>query len=112
MIGGILACVDGLGRASDKLVGTMPRNTAMWWIDTHCHLDAPEFGAHHALAVSLRERAATLGVGLCVIPAVERSNFDTVRRLAHRLGDAYALGIHPLFVPSAQRPTWSRSTRH
>lgn len=79
----------------------MPLNNAMW-IDTHCHLDAPEFGAHHALAVSLRERAATLGVGLCVIPAVERSNFDTVRRLAHRLGDAYALGIHPLFVPSAQ----------
>jgi TatD DNase family protein len=72
------------------------------WIDTHCHLDAPEFGAHHALAVSQRERAAALGVGLCVIPAVERSNFDTVRRLAHRLSDAYALGIHPLFVPKAQ----------
>lgn len=79
----------------------MVRYTAMW-IDTHCHLDAPEFGADHALALSLRERAAALGVGLCVIPAVERSNFDTVRHLAHRLGDAYALGIHPLFVPRAQ----------
>ncbi|MDP1685846.1 TatD family hydrolase [Hydrogenophaga sp.] len=72
------------------------------WIDTHCHLDAPEFGADHALALSLRGRAAALGVGLCVIPAVERSNFDTVRELAHRLGDAYALGIHPLCVPQAQ----------
>ncbi len=72
------------------------------WIDTHCHLDAPEFGADHALALSLRERAAALGVGLCVIPAVERSNFGTVRQLAHRLGDAYALGIHPLCVPRAQ----------
>jgi TatD DNase family protein len=72
------------------------------WIDTHCHLDAPEFGAHHALTLSLRARAAALGVGLCVIPAVERANFDTVRQLAHRLGDAYALGIHPLFVPNAQ----------
>ena len=79
----------------------MVRYTAMW-IDTHCHLDAPEFGADHALALSLRERAAALGVGLCVIPAVERSNFDTVRQLAHRMGDAYALGIHPLFVPRAQ----------
>lgn len=72
------------------------------WIDSHCHLDAPEFGADHALALSLRERAATLGVGLCVIPAVERANFDTVRQLAHRTGDAYALGIHPLCVPQAQ----------
>ena len=72
------------------------------WIDTHCHLDAPEFGAEHALAVEARERARGLGVGLCVIPAVERSNFDTVRRLAHRLGDAYALGIHPMCVPQAR----------
>jgi TatD DNase family protein len=72
------------------------------WIDTHCHLDAPEFGADHALAVQARTLAAQRGVGLCVIPAVMRQNLDTVRRLAHRLGDAYALGIHPLFVPQAQ----------
>ena len=72
------------------------------WIDSHCHLDAPEFGEDHALAVQARELARTLGLGLCVIPAVERSNFDTVRLLAHRLHDAYALGIHPLFVPQAQ----------
>ncbi|MDO9031157.1 MAG: TatD family hydrolase [Hydrogenophaga sp.] len=72
------------------------------WIDTHCHLDAPEFGADHALAVQARERARGLGVGLCVIPAVMRQNLDTVRLLAHRLGDAYALGIHPLYVPNAR----------
>ena len=71
------------------------------WIDSHCHLDAPEFGADHALAVAARAEAAALGVDLCVIPAVKRANFDTVRVLAHRLGDAYALGIHPLFVPQA-----------
>ncbi|AOW12722.1 DNAase [Hydrogenophaga crassostreae] len=71
------------------------------WIDTHCHLDAPEFGPDHALALAARERAAALGVSRCVIPAVMRNNFDTVRLLAHRLGDAYALGIHPLFVPQA-----------
>ena len=72
------------------------------WIDTHCHLDAPEFGADHALAVQARERARGLGVGLCVIPAVMRQNLDTVRLLAHRLGDAYALGIHPMCVPQAR----------
>jgi TatD DNase family protein len=71
------------------------------WIDTHCHLDAPEFGDQHVLAVESRQRAAAQGVGRCVIPAVERSNWDTVRLLAHRLGDAYALGIHPLYVPRA-----------
>ncbi|HEY9094933.1 MAG TPA: TatD family hydrolase, partial [Hydrogenophaga sp.] len=72
------------------------------WIDTHCHLDAPEFGADHALARRVRAQAAALGVGRCVIPAVEVANFEVVRRLAHQLGDAYALGIHPLFVPRAQ----------
>ena len=71
------------------------------WIDTHCHLDAPEFGPEHTGAIEARARAAALGVGCCVIPAVERANFDTVRQLAHRLGDAYALGIHPLYVPRA-----------
>lgn len=72
------------------------------WIDTHCHLDAPEFGPEHQQAVQARDLARSRGVGLCVIPAVERGNWDTVRQLAHRLGDAYALGIHPLCVPQAQ----------
>ncbi|MFN3493753.1 MAG: TatD family hydrolase [Hydrogenophaga sp.] len=71
------------------------------WIDTHCHLDASEFGPDPALISRIRAQAGLGGVGLCVIPAVERANFDTVRRLAHRLGDAYALGIHPLCVPHA-----------
>lgn len=71
------------------------------WIDTHCHLDAPEFGPDHALGLQARERARALGVALCVYPAVERANFDAVRELAHRTGDAYALGIHPLYVPRA-----------
>lgn len=72
------------------------------WIDTHAHLDAPEFGPDHALALSARALAREREVGLCVIPAVMRRNLDTVRRLAHRLGDAYALGIHPLYVSQAQ----------
>lgn len=71
------------------------------WIDTHAHLDAPELGADHALALSARQLARERGVGLCIIPAVHRANFDTVRLLAHRLGDAYALGIHPLYAPQA-----------
>jgi TatD DNase family protein len=68
------------------------------WIDTHCHLDAPEFG-HDVAAV--RARAAQQGVLHCVLPAVEVAHFDTVRRLAHEFGDSYALGIHPLYVGHA-----------
>lgn len=71
----------------------------MAFVDTHCHLDAPEFG-DEAPAVHARARQA--GVVLGVIPAVGAFNFDTVRTLAHRQGDAYALGIHPLFTPRAQ----------
>jgi TatD DNase family protein len=63
------------------------------WIDTHCHLDAPEFAPDRTQA---RERAARAGVRVCVLPAVEVGNFDAVRMLAHAHGDGYALGIHPL----------------
>lgn len=69
------------------------------WIDTHCHLDAPEFDALPADAWHAEARA--LGVSCCVIPAVERANWGAVRALAHRRGDRYALGIHPLCVPRA-----------
>ena len=68
------------------------------WIDSHCHLDAPEFDADRG-AVVARARAA--GVSQIVLPAVERANFETVRALAHEHGFAYALGIHPLCVGRA-----------
>jgi TatD DNase family protein len=70
----------------------------MPWIDTHCHLDAFEAGGDTQL---VRNHAALQGVGHCVIPAVEVANFNTVRELAHRTGDSYCLGIHPLYVPHA-----------
>ena len=70
----------------------------MPWIDSHCHLDAPEFVADRD---AVRQAARLAGVGTCVIPAVEAANFDTVRQLAHQHGDVYALGIHPLFTPQA-----------
>lgn len=70
------------------------------WIDTHCHLDAPEFDLDRD-AVAARARAA--GVACIVLPAVARGNFDTVRQLAHAQGHAYALGIHPLCVDRAEQ---------
>jgi TatD DNase family protein len=69
------------------------------WIDTHCHLDAHEFGAD-SLAVAAR--AGHAGVSMIVIPAVERFNFGTVAQLAATAPNAsYALGIHPICVPKA-----------
>jgi len=68
------------------------------WIDTHCHLDAREFDADRAAVVA---RADAAGVTMQVLPAVGVFNFDTVRKLAHEHGLAYALGIHPLCVGDA-----------
>lgn len=70
-----------------------------FWIDTHAHLDAPEFAADRA---AMRARAAAQGVAHCVLPAVGVFNFAAVRDLAHAFGDSYALGIHPLCVKEAQ----------
>jgi TatD DNase family protein len=70
------------------------------WIDTHCHLDAHEFGAD---ALGVARRAQEAGVEMIVIPAVERGNFDAVAGLAAAAPNAcYALGIHPICVPNAR----------
>ena len=70
----------------------------MNWIDSHCHLDAHEFAADRD---AVRAAARAAGVTSCVIPAVEVSNFDTVRLLAHQHGELSALGIHPMYTPQA-----------
>lgn len=68
------------------------------WIDTHCHLDAPEFALDRD---EVRSQARAAGVTLCVLPAVQRLDWSGVQALASQHGDAYALGIHPLYVPQA-----------
>jgi TatD DNase family protein len=68
------------------------------WTDSHCHLDAPEFDADRPAVIA---RAHAAGVAMQVVPAVQVAHFDTVRRLAHDAGLAYALGIHPLCVDRA-----------
>jgi len=69
------------------------------WIDTHCHLDAGEFGER---SLALAADAQARGVGMVVIPAVDRANFSIVRELAHQAPNAsYGLGIHPIYVPHA-----------
>ena len=92
------------GACTERGSGCLIQHATIWhmpavFIDTHCHLDAAEFGAQ---AQEVRALAASKGVAHCVIPAVEVANFDAVRTLAHATGDSYCLGIHPLYVERAQ----------
>src|ERR1051325_525526 len=70
------------------------------WIDTHCHLDAHEFGDE---SLDVAAQAAEQGVGMIVIPAVDRGNFEIVRKLAHEAPHGcYGPGTHPIFGPQAK----------
>lgn len=66
------------------------------WIDSHCHLDAPEFAADRS---EVRTRAAALDVGLCIIPAVCAAQWPHSITVARTHNDAFALGLHPLYLP-------------
>lgn len=70
------------------------------WIDTHCHLDAAEFDADRD-EVAASARAA--GVGLIVVPAVERANFGAVASVCRDYEACRAAyGIHPMYVARAR----------
>ncbi len=72
----------------------------MQFIDTHCHLDAAEFGGTQDALV---REALTAGVGRIVIPSVACANFSVVKTLCERHSAcAPAFGIHPMFVDQAQ----------
>ena len=69
------------------------------FIDTHCHLDAAEFGDTQADVV---RNAAAAGVNRLIIPSVACNNFETVRKLCERYPDcAPAYGIHPMYTDDA-----------
>lgn len=68
-------------------------------IDTHCHLDAAEFGAQQAKLILA---AHALGVERIVVPSVERANFSAVYRLCTEFPGCFpAYGIHPMYVDTA-----------
>lgn len=71
----------------------------MQFIDTHCHLDATEFGdTQDALVTEAREA----GVSTLVLPSVEAANFAAVQELcARHSACAPAYGIHPMYVDHA-----------
>ena len=67
-------------------------------IDTHCHLDAPEFASDRdAVVIAARDA----GVSTIVVPAVEPCNFTAVRDCCTHHPECFpAYGIHPLYVSS------------
>jgi TatD DNase family protein len=68
-------------------------------IDTHCHLDAEEFGGTQAEVV---REAQAAGVERIVVPSVTRANFDIVRSLCEQYPNcAPAYGIHPMYTDAA-----------
>lgn len=74
----------------------MPPNSHAGWIDTHVHMDDARFADAHAV----RDAARNVGIARLVIPAIGPVNFQAVRTLAHGWGDAYALGLHPMYLPA------------
>ncbi|MBS0471969.1 MAG: TatD family hydrolase [Proteobacteria bacterium] len=62
-------------------------------VDSHCHLDFPEF-APELDAVVARARAA--GIGTCVTIGTTLAKFPNVRAVAERFADVWcSVGIHP-----------------
>ncbi len=67
--------------------------------DTHCHLDAAEFGDNQKALVLTAQSA---GVKRIVVPSVERANFAAVSRLCSELSGCFpAYGIHPMYTDTA-----------
>ena len=68
----------------------------MFLIDSHCHLDAPEFdGDRDAVMAQARRR----GVRGFLVPAIDRDNWQAIADLADAHGDVLpAYGLHPLFL--------------
>ena len=74
------------------------------WIDTHCHLDAPEFARTLPQVI---EAALKKNVQAILLPAVKAGDCQQVRELATQYGQqipglVYTLGIHPLYTNQAQ----------
>ena len=69
------------------------------WIDTHCHLDNDLFiNSQQVISSSIEQN-----VNCIIIPAVGKSNFDQVIKLAEKNDECfYALGYHPMYLNEFQ----------
>jgi TatD DNase family protein len=72
----------------------MSTDLAISFIDSHCHLDAPEFDVDRD-AVVARSQAA--GVHRWIVPAVSAKTFKTTQEMQARYGANIAYGLHPIY---------------
>jgi TatD DNase family protein len=70
------------------------------WLDTHCHLDAPEFASHLGGVIEAAAKNQVQGILLPAVKASDAVNIQTlVAQHAQTMpGLVYTLGIHPLYV--------------
>ena len=73
------------------------------WIDTHCHLDAPEFSPS---LMGIIAAAKAKNVQAILLPAVKTADTQHVQSLVAQYsneipGLVYTLGIHPLYTNQA-----------
>lgn len=64
------------------------------FIDTHCHLDAPEFDADRAEVVA---RAQAKGVAQIVVPGISLPTLAGTLAMRSQYGCPVALGLHPIY---------------
>lgn len=74
------------------------------WVDTHCHLDAPEFTSTLSKII---DDAVNQGVKAILLPTVKVADCNHIRELAKLYGNqipglVYTLGIHPLYINQAK----------
>lgn len=74
------------------------------WIDTHCHLDAPEFSGSLPDIISA---AQNKNVQAILLPTVKAADCQNVKELTAKYsnqipGLVYTLGIHPLYSNQLQ----------
>lgn len=74
------------------------------WVDTHCHLDAPEFEGSLPEIVSKAENKSVKAI---LLPTVQASDWGKARELVDQFSDqipglVYTLGIHPLYINQAR----------
>ena len=74
------------------------------WIDTHCHLDAPEFAGSLPDIISA---AQNQNVQAILLPTVKAADCQSVKELVSQYsaqlpGLVYTLGIHPLYSNQAK----------
>ena len=74
------------------------------WIDTHCHLDAPEFAPNLSAVIAAAKKQ---NVKAILLPTVRAADCLHVKELASLYGNeipglVYTLGIHPLYSAQAK----------